>query len=278
MKIIRFIDSESNIRLAGTGTNGRYYCLEGDIYDCPKLTRVLAEIKKALAPVKPVQILCIGANYKKHIEEGNSSIPAWPVLFMKGLGAVQHPDDPVLLPRFLRSEKVDYEGELAVVIGKSGKNIREEDALDYVLGYTCANDISARDWQTERGGGQWCRGKGFDTFAPLGPCLVTKDDIPDPNNLSIKTVLNNEVVQNAHTSEMIFSVTRIISFLSGSTTLLPGTVILTGTPHGVGAAASPPRWLTAGDVITVEIENIGRLSNPVVEEPVIAKEKKMRNA
>ena len=161
---------------------------------------------------------------------------------------------------------VDYECELAVVIGRPCKNVSRANALDYVLGYTCANDVSARDWQVKRGGGQWCRGKFFDTFAPLGPCLVTRDEIPNPNTLRLRTILNGETVQDWNTSDMIFDVPTLIEFLSGSTTLLPGTVILTGTPHGVGMAGKPPRWLKAGDEVTIEIEKIGALTNPVALE------------
>jgi 2-keto-4-pentenoate hydratase/2-oxohepta-3-ene-1,7-dioic acid hydratase in catechol pathway len=158
---------------------------------------------------------------------------------------------------------VDYECELAVVIGKPCKNVSKADALSYVLGYTCANDVSARDWQKDWGGSQWCRGKTFDTFCPLGPCLVTPDEIPNPNALQIKTIVNGEVLQDWNTSDMIFDVPTLIEFLSGSTTLLPGTVILTGTPHGVGMARNPPRWLQAGDSVTISIEGIGELTNPV---------------
>jgi 2-keto-4-pentenoate hydratase/2-oxohepta-3-ene-1,7-dioic acid hydratase in catechol pathway len=142
-------------------------------------------------------------------------------------------------------------------------------ALHYVLGYTCCNDVSARDWQLKRGGGQWCRGKTFDTFSPLGPVLVTRDEIPNPNSLSIRTVLNGQVMQDSNTNDMIFDVPALIEFLSGSTTLLPGTVILTGTPHGVGMAQKPPRWLKSGDTVTIEIEKIGTLTNPVTDEPCL---------
>jgi len=161
---------------------------------------------------------------------------------------------------------VDYECELAVVIGKPCKNVSRKNALQYVLGYTCGNDVSARDWQKRRSGGQWCRAKSFDTFAPLGPCLVTPDEIPNPNALRIRTLLNGEVLQENNTSDMIFDVPTLIEFLSGSTTLLPGTVIFTGTPSGVGMARTPPRYLELGDVVTVEIEKIGKLTNPVALE------------
>ena len=174
--------------------------------------------------------------------------------------------DIILLSRHLRSDRVDYECELAVVIGRNCKNISASKAFDYVAGYTCANDVSARDWQKHAGGGQWCRGKTFDTFCPLGPYLITPDEIPDPQNLKIRTLLNGEAVQDWSTNDMIFPVAQIIEFLSGSTTLPPGTVILTGTPHGVGMASTPPRWLRPGDQVTIEIEKIGLLTNPVAEE------------
>jgi 2-keto-4-pentenoate hydratase/2-oxohepta-3-ene-1,7-dioic acid hydratase in catechol pathway len=178
----------------------------------------------------------------------------------------EHPQVAKLFPTRLRSDEVDYECELAVVIGRNCKNVRRADALDYVFGYTCANDVSARDWQIKRGGGQWCRGKFFDTFAPLGPCLVTRDEIPNPNALRIRTILNGETVQDWNTNDMIFDVPALTEFLSGSTTLLPGTVILTGTPHGVGMASKPPRWLKPGDSVSIEIEKIGTLTNPVALE------------
>ena len=166
----------------------------------------------------------------------------------------------------MASDQVDYECELAVIIGRTAKNVSKVEALDYVFGYTCANDVSARDWQIQKGGSQWTRGKTFDTFCPIGPCIVTADEIPNPNALAIRTILNGEVVQDWNTSDMIFDVPTLIEFLSGSTTLLPGTVILTGTPHGVGMAAKPPRWLKPGDRVVIEIDGIGELSNPVTLE------------
>ena len=190
------------------------------------------------------------------------------MVFFKGVNTLLDPDAPIQIPRYLPSDEVDYECELAVVIGKKCKNATRENALDYVLGYTCADDVSARDWQIKRGGSQWCRGKTFDTFSPLGPCLVTRDEIPNPNALKIRTVLNGEVMQDWSTSDMIFDVPALIEFLSGSTTLLPGTVILTGTPHGVGMAQKPPRWLRPGDRVDIEIEKIGTLTNPVENEPI----------
>jgi len=266
MRIIRYLDAAQQIRWAAQQPDGSALEIEGDLFGQFSVTKRRAAVGKLLAPVAPSNILCIGLNYRRHAEESRAPIPKYPVLFMKATNAVQHPGDPILLPRFLRSDEVDYECELAVVIGRRCKNVSRDRALDYVLGYTCANDVSARDWQIRHGGGQWCRGKTFDTFAPLGPCLVTPEDIPDPNALAIQLSINGETLQDWNTNDMIFSVPSLIEFLSASTTLLPGTVILTGTPHGVGFARKPPRWLQPGDRVTVTIENIGSLTNPVEEE------------
>ena len=173
------------------------------------------------------------------------------------------PGASIYIPRTPVSTQVDYEGELAVVIGTTCKNVSREKALDHVLGYTCANDVSARDWQKQWGGGQWCRGKSFDTFAPLGPYLVTPDEIPNPNALEIATRVNGEVLQQSNTADMIFDVPALIEFLSGETTLAAGTVILTGTPSGVGLGRTPQRWLQPGDRVEIEIEGIGVLENGV---------------
>jgi len=263
MKIIRYETSRNNIAHGWLGEDGKYYRISGDIFGQYVATREPADVVRLLAPVAPSAILCIGLNYRQHAAETNSRIPQHPILFMKGANAVQNPGEPIFIPRFLASEEVDYECELAVVIGRACKNVHRAQALDYVLGYTCANDVSARDWQIRWGGSQWCRGKTFDTFAPMGPCLVTRDEIPNPNDLAIRTILNGEAVQDCNTNDMIFDVPAIIQFLSGSTTLLPGTVILTGTPHGVGMARKPPLWLKPGDEVTIEIQGIGSLSNPV---------------
>ncbi len=265
MKIIRYKDSNQKIQY-GSLKGDSVTRLDGDIYGDLVDTGEEADVDKLLSPVAPIDILCIGLNYRRHAEEGNLAIPEYPVLFMKGTNATQNPDDPIYLPTHLKSDEVDYECELAVVIGKPCKNATKENALDYVLGYTCANDVSARDWQIKKGGSQWCRGKTFDTFAPLGPCLTTADEITNPNNLQIKTILNGEVMQDWKTDDMIFDIPTIIEFLSGSVTLQPGTVILTGTPHGVGAARKPPVFLKDGDTVTIEIEGIGQLTNPVLDE------------
>jgi len=267
MKIIRYQNPSGEIFYGSQQASGETLRITGDILSEYQVTTEHAQVSKILAPLVPAAILCIGLNYKHHAAEMNAPMPQFPVLFMKNPGALQNPDDPILVPTHLRSDEVDHECELAVVIGRKCKNVRKADALNYVLGYTCGNDVSARDWQKNFGGGQWSRGKSFDTFAPLGPCLVTCDEIPNPNTLRIRTLVNDKTMQDCNTSDMIFDVPTLIEFLSGSTTLLPGTVILTGTPHGVGMAAKPPRWLKPGDSVTVEIEKIGRLTNPVALEP-----------
>lgn len=266
MKIIRYQDKFGAIGYAAQSADGLPLKLSGDIFCSPQTTTEKADVAKLLAPIFPTNILCVGLNYRQHAVETGAKIPEFPVLFMKSVGATHNPHDPIQIPRHLRSEEVDYECELAVVIGRACKNVSREHALDYVLGYTCANDVSARDWQVRRSSGQWCRGKTFDTFCPLGPALVTRDEIPNPNALSIRTLLNGEVMQDSNTSDMIFDVPTLIEFLSGSTTLLPGTVILTGTPQGVGMARKPPVWLKPGDSVSVEIEKIGTLTNPVATE------------
>lgn len=269
MKIIRCQDQNGIPCHAALQSDGTAFKLEGDIFNSPRVTGEAVSPERLLAPLEPEVIFCIGLNYRRHAEEGNAPIPEWPVVFMKSKAAVQSPGGPIYLPRHLRSDEVDYECELAVVIGKECKNASRENALDYVLGYTCANDVSARDWQRgARSGSQWCRAKTFDTFCPLGPCLVTKDELPDPSALTIRTVLNGDVMQDWTTDDMIFDVPALIAFLSGSSTLLPGTVILTGTPHGVGFARKPPVFLQPGDTVSIEISGIGTLTNPVMEEPL----------
>jgi 2-keto-4-pentenoate hydratase/2-oxohepta-3-ene-1,7-dioic acid hydratase in catechol pathway len=266
MYIVRYLDSHGQTHYGKQLSDDSILRIEGDIFQDFEETSSRADVRKLLAPVAPTGLWCIGLNYRKHAEETKAKLPEFPILFMKGLNATQAPGDPIVLPRQLRSDEVDYECELAVVIGKACKNVPRARALEYVLGYTCANDVSARDWQIRRGGSQWCRGKTFDTFAPLGPRLVTRESIPNPNALRIATILNGQRVQDSTTADMIFDVPTLIEYLSGSTTLLPGTVILTGTPPGVGMARQPPVWLKAGDEVKVEIEGIGTLVNPVVEE------------
>ncbi len=268
MKFVRFSDGGGVTHWGEHLGDGTIHKIEGDVFGDFRVTGEIPLEPKLLAPIQPSQIWCIGLNYRRHAEETKAAIPEFPVLFMKGINAVQHPGAPILIPRHLASERVDYECELAVVIGKAGKNISPEKADEHILGYTCANDVSARDWQIKWGGSQWCRGKTFDTFCPLGPCIVTPDEIGDPNNLGISTTVAGEKLQDWRTSDMIFDIPAIISFLSGSTTLLPGTVILTGTPHGVGMAREPKRWLQPGEEVIVEIDKIGALRNPVELEPI----------
>jgi 2-keto-4-pentenoate hydratase/2-oxohepta-3-ene-1,7-dioic acid hydratase in catechol pathway len=260
MRIVRHLGAEGP-QFAALQDDGSALEIIGDVFGSFVVSDRIVPLGKILAPVNPPNILCIGVNYREHAAEGKSAIPRHPVLFMKNTPSLQNPEDPIIIP--IVSSKVDYEGELAVVIGRSCKNVSDADALDYVLGYTCANDVSARDWQKDFGGGQFCQGKSFDTFCPIGPTIVTKEDIPDPNNLRIQTLLNGEIMQDGHTRDMIFNVPHLISFLSQGKTLLPGTIILTGTPHGVGFARTPPVWLKEGDNVSIVIENIGTLTNPV---------------
>jgi 2-keto-4-pentenoate hydratase/2-oxohepta-3-ene-1,7-dioic acid hydratase in catechol pathway len=266
MRIFRYAAPDGRIGLAAGYNDGSYEQLSGDLFDELNPTGRLAEVERILAPVVPAAIIGVGLNYRRHAAETGARIPEYPVIFYKGTNSLQDPGGDIVLPRYLRSDEVDYECELAVVIGRRCRNIQPDEALDYVLGYTCANDVSARDWQIRWGGSQWCRAKSFDTFTPLGPCIVTPESLPDPHQLTIRTILNGNTVQDCSTGDMIFSIPEIISFLSGSSTLLPGTVILTGTPHGVGMAANPPRWLSPGDRVVIEVDGIGHLENRVIEE------------
>jgi len=263
LKIIRYRGPGGKIGYAVEQPDGAYIGAAGDLFSGLTATGEAAKIEEILSPVAPPAIWCIGQNYRRHAAELGMPLPQFPVIFAKGVNAVQGPGGPILLPAAAKSQEVDYECELVVVIGKRCKNVRRERALDYVLGYTCGNDVSARDWQLRWGGGQWCRGKTFDTFAPLGPCLVTRESIPDPNRLAIRTLLNGELMQDSNTSDMIFDVPALVEFLSAGTTLLPGTAIFTGTPQGVGMARKPPRWLKDGDQVSVIVEGIGTLTNPV---------------
>jgi 2-keto-4-pentenoate hydratase/2-oxohepta-3-ene-1,7-dioic acid hydratase in catechol pathway len=267
MKIYRLRDLRHQTRMATSDDGKTFFALSGDIY-CRefKITNERIEVLSLLAPIEPKTIYCIGLNYRKHAEETGAKIPEYPIVFLKSPSALQNPGGPIVLPRHLRSNEVDFEAELGVVIGYECKNVSRSEALNYVLGYTVANDVSARDWQKQWGGSQWCRGKTFDTFCPLGPALATPSALKNPNHLAIRTRVNGVVMQESNTRDMIFSIAEIIEFLSGSTTLEPGTLILTGTPEGVGMGRKPPVYLKAGDVVECEIEGIGVLRNPVVEE------------
>lgn len=214
-----------------------------------------------LAPIPdPRKFLCIGLNYRDHCEEQGVEPPRNPIWFPKFSNAIQRPGGPIELPPC--SAKVDYEGELGVILGRRARNIPLEQALDVVFGYTIVHDTSARDIQFSDG--QWGRAKSFDTFAPMGPVIVTRDEIPNPNALSLRTWLNGQLVQDSSTSRMIFPVPYLISFLSQNFTFEPGDVISTGTPHGVGVYRKPPLFLRTGDTVRIEIERIGVLENPVI--------------
>jgi 2-keto-4-pentenoate hydratase/2-oxohepta-3-ene-1,7-dioic acid hydratase in catechol pathway len=264
MRIVRFIDENGRMCYGRNYGKGTAELLAGDLFTGLEETGASRKVKKLLAPVLPPAVLGIGLNYHKHAAETGMELPKYPVLFMKNPAAVTNPGDPILLhPSCMDPPEVDYETELAVVIGRAAKDVSAAEALNYVLGYTVANDVSARRWQGKRGAGQWVRGKSFDTFCPLGPELVTVDEIPDPQNLRLTCVLNGRVVQDASTSDMIFPVAELVSYLSIGTTLLPGSVILTGTPSGVGFTRKPPVFLMPGDTVEVTVEGIGTLSNPV---------------
>ena len=265
MKIIRFLDDTGNSHYGERIDDQSARLITGDIFGEYQTVNQTQRVEKLLAPVVPTTILCIGLNYKFHAKEVGYKIPEHPILFMKGFNALQNPGDPIILPKVAPGE-VDYEAELAVILKKPAKNVSPGEARDYVLGYTCANDISARRWQQHGGGGQWCRAKSFDTFCPLGPYLVTPEEIANPNDLQIKTTLNGKIMQDWTTSDMIWDIPSLISFLSEGTTLLPGTVILTGTPQGVGFTRKPPVYLKSGDEVTIELQNIGALTNPVEDE------------
>jgi len=267
MKIVRFI-SEENQTLYGAFVNetpDQAQIIRGDLFGSFEITDKLAKIQRFLPPVAPVNIFALGLNYRKHADETNMAYPDIPVIFIKATTSAIGHMSPILLPA-AGPEQVDYEAELAIIIGKRVKNISPSEAMKCILGYTCANDVSARDWQIEKQKKQWARGKSFDTFCPLGPYLVTCDEIPTPQNLHIRTIVNGNILQDSNTADMIFDVPHIVSDLSKSLTLLPGTVILTGTPEGVGFTRPPPVFLHEGDTVTIEIEKIGQLTNTVRRE------------
>ena len=218
---------------------------------------------KLLAPVpRPRKLICVGLNYRDHALETGSPIPDVPTIFNKFATAVIGPGDRIVLPKVSKSP--DYEAEFAFVIGRGGRNIKADDWRDHVFGYTIINDVSARDYQ--RATTQWLMGKTFDTFAPMGPWIITADCIPDPHNVDVRLEINGEVLQNSNTRELIFKVPQLIEFLSSVFTLEPGDIVSTGTPSGVGVARNPPRFLKAGDDVVVKIPAIGELRNSVVSE------------
>jgi len=220
----------------------------------------LGEARIHAPTTRPQKVIGIGLNYEDHAAETGADIPEKPIVFAKYTNAVIGPGEAIRIPPI--TEQADYEAELAVVIGRAARNVSESEALDYVFGYTNANDVSSRDLQFSEGG-QWTRSKSIDTFCPMGPYIATTDEIADPQDLSIRCILNGEVMQDGTTAKMIFSVAELVSFLSQGMTLVPGDVIVTGTPPGVGSARDPQVWLKAGDEVSIEIEGLGTLTNPV---------------
>jgi 2-keto-4-pentenoate hydratase/2-oxohepta-3-ene-1,7-dioic acid hydratase in catechol pathway len=212
---------------------------------------------------RPGKILCIGLNYRDHAIETKSPIPEEPIVFCKMPTAMIGPGDPIVLPK--ASGEVDYEAELVVVIGKRLKNVSEAQALEGIFGYSIGHDVSARDWQKNKPGKQWFLGKSFDTFAPLGPAIVTADELPDVSNLRVQCRINGETLQDSTSKELIFKPGELIAYISQVMTLEPGDVIYTGTPPGVGVARTPPRFLRSGDLVEIEIESLGILTNPVID-------------
>ncbi len=230
----------------------------------PRAVKIPAAGVKLLAPIPdPHKIICLGLNYRDHAAESGAAIPKEPILFSKYATALVGPAENIVLPPV--SQEVDFEAELVIVVGKRGKNIPPGQAAGFVAGYTVGHDVSARDWQLKKDGKQWMVGKTFDTFAPLGPHLVTADEIKDPHNLAIRLRLNGQTMQDSNTNQMIFKVGDVLAYLSQVFTLEPGDLIFTGTPPGVGFARKPPVYLKGGDVVEVEIEGLGTLRNPVVQ-------------
>jgi len=273
MRIVQFIDDLSQVLIGHDLGDNTADVLDGDplrmFPERPRRTGRVVPIRGRLTPIAPSNIFCIGMNYRSHVEEMGGTVPDFPVVFMKPNRAVTSPFMPIRLPKVQHEAgEVDQEAELAVVIGKDAKDVAVGDAFDYVLGYTCANDVSARWWQKHGGGGQFVRGKGSDTCCPVGPVITThgdgEDEIADPQALSVSGSLDGELLQDGHTSDMIFSVAELISFLSQDTTLVKGSIILTGTPPGVGWAREPKKLMQSGMTSKIEIEKIGVLENSVV--------------
>jgi 2,4-didehydro-3-deoxy-L-rhamnonate hydrolase len=277
MKLIRF--GEAGKEKPGVVINDTCYDVSAWVQDydeeffenggLAKLEKVISEnklpaieVKRYGCPVKkPSKIVCIGLNYSDHAKETGATIPAEPVIFMKSTTALIGPNDDVIIPK--NSQKTDWEVELAVVIGKKAQYVEESDAMDYVAGYSLHNDISEREFQLERGG-TWDKGKGCDTFAPIGPWLVTRDEIKDVHNLRLWLTVNGKTMQDGSTSNLIFKIPHLVSYVSRFMTLLPGDVISTGTPNGVGLAMKPPVYLKPGDVMELGIDGLGKSKQKVI--------------
>lgn len=235
----------------GNGLDRLQKWLKGNQSNCPK---VGDDVRLGVPLVRPSKIVCVGLNYAQHAAESGMAIPSEPVLFFKATSALCGPNDNVVIPK--NSEKSDWEVELAIVIGKKASYVEKEDAYKHIAGYVLHNDISERAFQIEKEG-QWCKGKGCDTFAPVGPFIATKDEIPNPNDLNLWLKLNGEMVQNSTTSDFIFNVEEVVSYISQFMTLLPGDIISTGTPFGVGLGFNPPKYLKPGDVMELGIDGLG---------------------
>ncbi|WOD42680.1 fumarylacetoacetate hydrolase family protein [Hwangdonia lutea] len=274
MKLIRFgtegnekpgvqLDDGTRIDVSGFGQDYNEAFFGGDGLErlenwlktnqnnCPKVSN---DARLGVPLTRPSKIVCVGLNYAKHAAEAGMKVPKEPVLFFKSTTALCGPNDDVIIPK--NSEKTDWEVELAIVIGKKASYIEEADAFDHIAGYVLHNDVSERAFQIEKEG-QWCKGKGCDTFAPVGPFIATKDEIPNPNDLNLWLIVNGERLQDSSTSDFIFNVQEVVSYISQYMTLLPGDIISTGTPFGVGLGFDPPKYLKPGDVMELGIEGLG---------------------
>ncbi|KAL5349985.1 hypothetical protein ACLOAV_005021 [Pseudogymnoascus australis] len=271
--LVRFISSKGQTRYGNLSSykptseivGSEVNVLSGSIEDGFTKTSEAATVKTLLSPIeKAHQIICIGINYRQHANEANLTVPPYPVVFCKPPDALAGPFDDIPIPAAAQ-DMLDYEGELTVVVGKTGKDIPESEALSYVLGYTVGNDVSARHFQLPTtSGGQYCYAKSFDAFAPIGPLLASPSAIPDPQTLTYRTKVNGVVRQETCTDDMVWSVKQIIAHLSRGTTLRAGTVIMTGTPSGVGLFMEPKGFLKGGDVVEVEVDGIGSIVNKMV--------------
>ncbi|KAE8376846.1 hypothetical protein BDV26DRAFT_264870 [Aspergillus bertholletiae] len=278
-RLIRFLATDGHIYygdaimpagISDIGKVTRAWVIQGDIFGQHQVTDQVVDVKMLLAPLAREDVTtvrCLGLNYEQHARESNLPIPKYPILFYKPITAITGPHDDIPVCSMAQDgEGLDYECELVLVIGKEGKNISEKEALDHVLGYAVGNDVSHRNWQLKRGGGQWGLGKGFDGWAPFGPGIVSSKLIRNPNALNISTKVNGQTVQSSSTKDMIFGVAQVVSFLSQGTTLLPGDLIFTGTPQGVGMGRNPVAWLTDGDQVEVSLEDVGSCVNRIAFE------------
>ncbi|KAI8712494.1 FAA-hydrolase domain-containing protein [Fusarium sp. LHS14.1] len=277
-RLIRFLAKDGKVYygdaiipsgVTDVGKAAQARVLSGSPWSKHEVTNQVADVQSLLCPLAREDVRtvrCLGLNYEQHARETGTPIPKYPVLFFRPLTSLNGPFDTIPLPPIAQQfEGVDYECELVVVIGKEAREVPESRALEYVAGYAVGNDVSHREWQLRRGGTQWGFGKGFDGWAPFGPGIVSSKLIQDPQSLKISTKINGQTVQESNTGDMIFSVAKTIAFLSQGTTLLPGDLIFTGTPQGVGEVRQPPLWLKDGDIVEVSLEGVGTCVNKVQE-------------